>query len=402
MSSDTRAARPGAQRGPVRPALVLMGLLALALNLRASLAGYPPLLETVRADLGVSAGTAGLVQAGAVLMMAAGSFGGAAFSARFGRESALGLAVGLVALGGAVRGVPALVPLVGGSLLVGLGIGLAGVLLTGVVKEHLADRAGAATGGYVVSMMIGATVSSATAVPLAVALGGWSLSLTVWAVPAVLAIAVWVPVARRMPRAARSAARTPLPWRDPFARLVACYQAGTSMMFYGWLTWLAPYYEGQGWSPQRAGLLLAVWSIAQIPAALLAPALAERRRRWRFWAGTTLACGVVGTVGALVAPLPSVGGPWPWVVLMGIGVGAGFPLGLTVIAWRTTDSATSAATSGLALGVGYLCAGLGPLLMGVLIDVTGGFTAAISVLLAAAALQAWAIGRIGDRRRDAS
>jgi CP family cyanate transporter-like MFS transporter len=78
-------------------------------------------------------------------------------------------------------------------------------------------------------------------------------------------------------------------------------------------------------------------------------------------------------------------------------VGAGFPLGLTVIAWRTPDGAASAATSGLALGVGYVSAGLGPLLMGVLIDLTKGFPAAIAVLLAAAALQAWAIWRIGDR-----
>ena len=45
--------------GGVRPVLVLVGLLALALNLRAALAGYPPLLETVRAELGISAGTAG-------------------------------------------------------------------------------------------------------------------------------------------------------------------------------------------------------------------------------------------------------------------------------------------------------------------------------------------------------
>lgn len=392
------ARRPSARRpSALRPAVVLLGLLALAVNLRASLAGYPPLLETVRAELAISAGAAGLVQAGAVLMMATGSFAGARFGARFGREPALGLAVGFVALGGVLRGWPALAPLIGGSLLVGLGIGLAGVLLTGVVKEHLPERAGVATGGYVVSMMVGATVSSAVAVPLAVALGGWSFSLAVWAVPAVLAIAVWMPVARRMPRADRSVPRPPLPWRDPFARLVACYQAGTSLLFYGWLTWLSPYYEGQGWSPARAGLLLAVWSVAQIPAALLAPALAERHRRWRFWAGLTLGCGAVGTVGALVLPMPAVVGPWPWVVLMGIGVGAGFPLGLTVIAWRTADSAASAATSGLALGVGYLSAGLGPLLMGVLIDLTGDFRVAIAVLLAAAALQAWAIARIGDR-----
>jgi CP family cyanate transporter-like MFS transporter len=381
----------------VRPAVVLLGLLALAINLRAALAGYPPLLETVRGELGVSAGVSGFVQAAAVLMMAAGSFAGSALGARFGREWALGGAVGLVALGSAVRGVPALPALIAGSLLAGLGIGLAGVLLAGVVKEHLAEHVGAATGAYVVSMMVGATVASAVAVPLATALGGWSLSLAVWAVPATLAVAVWVPVARRTAVPGRGAPRTPLPWRDGFARLTACYQAGTSLLFYGWLTWLSPYYEGQGWSPQQAGLLLAVWSVAQIPAALLAPALAERRRRWRFWAGLTLACGVVGTAGAMLLPMPSAAGPWVWAVLLGIGVGAGFPLGLTVIAWRTPDGAASAATSGLALGIGYVSAGLGPLLMGVLIDLTKGFPAAIAVLLAAATLQAWAIWRIGDQ-----
>ena len=65
---------------------MLVGLLALALNLRAALAGYPPLLETVRAELGISAGAAGLVQAGAVLMMAVGSFAGPRIGDRFGRE----------------------------------------------------------------------------------------------------------------------------------------------------------------------------------------------------------------------------------------------------------------------------------------------------------------------------
>jgi CP family cyanate transporter-like MFS transporter len=394
--SGTTSSKRAGTRG-VRPGVVLLGLLALAVNLRAALAGYPPLLETVRAELGTSAAVAGFVQAGAVLMMAVGSFAGSTVGARFGRERALGGSVGLVALGSIVRGVPALLPLIAGSLLVGLGIGLAGVLLAGVVKEHLAERAGAATGGYVVSMLVGATVASAVAVPLATALGGWSRSLAVWAVPAVLAVAVWVPVARRTGAPDRAAPRLSLPWRSGFARTVACYQAGTSLMFYGWLTWLAPYYEGQGWSSQRAGLLLAVWTVAQIPAALLVPALAERRRRWRFWSELTLGAGAAGTLGAMVLPTPPLAGPWLWAVLIGIGVGSGFPLGLTVIAWRTADGAASAATSGLALGVGYISAGLGPLVMGALIDLTKGFSAALAVLLAAAALQGWAAWRIGDR-----
>jgi MFS transporter, CP family, cyanate transporter len=379
---------------PVRPVVLLLGVLALAANLRAALAGYPPLLETARAELGISASAAGLAQTGAVLAMAAGSFAGAAIGARFGHERALAGAVGLVAVGSLVRGLPTFPALVGGSVAVGAGIGVAGVGLTGVVKDRLTARAGAVTGGYVVAMLVGATAASAAAVPLAVLLGGWSLALAAWAVPALLAVAVWTPVARRMPRPDRDGPRSALPWRDPFARWACCYQAGTSLLVYGWMTWLPPYYQGQGFSPALAGLLLGGWSIAQMPAALLVPALAERSRRWGFWASAMLGCIAAGTLGALLLPLAPLVGPWLWIALIGIGSGAGFPLGLAVIAWRTPDGAASAATSGLALGVGYTVAGLGPLLMGVLIDVTGGYAAAIGLLLAAAAGQALAVAGI--------
>lgn len=391
----------------VRPALVLLGVLAVAANLRAALAGYPPLLETARAELGVSSGAAGLVQAGAVLTMSLGSFVASPLAARLGRELVLGASVGLIALGSLVRGVATLPALVGGSVLVGLGIGMAGVLVTGVVKEHLPDRAGVATGGYVVSMMIGATVSSAVAVPLAIGLGGWSFSLAVWAVPAVLAVGAWIPIAARIRRAgpvtgtppagAAPAAERLRPWRDPFARRAACYLCGTSGTFYGWLTWLAPLYESSGWSPQRAGLLLSVWSISQIPAALLMPAAAERRRGWRFWASLTVLASLAGTLGALLFPGATTVAPWVWAALLGIGVGGGFPLGLAVVAWRTRDAARSASVGGFALGIAYVAAGLGPLLMGVLIDVAGGYPAAIGLVLVACLLQAGAVWRIGDR-----
>ncbi|HEY9414830.1 MAG TPA: MFS transporter, partial [Pseudonocardia sp.] len=181
--SATRAARAG-----VRPIAVLVGILLLAANLRAALAAYPPLLQTVRAELALSAGAAGLVQACAVLMMGVGSFLAPRLARKPGWERALGVAVLVVGAGSLLRLVPAASALICGGLLVGGGIGAAGVLLTGVVKHHLADRAGTVTGAYVVSMMVGATAASAVTVPLAVTLGGWSRALAVWAVPAVLAV----------------------------------------------------------------------------------------------------------------------------------------------------------------------------------------------------------------------
>ncbi len=386
----------------VRPTTVLLGVLLLAANLRAALAAYPPLLETVRDQLRISAGAAGSVQASAVVLMGVGSFVAPRLAGRLGWERGLGLAVGVLAAGSALRAIPALPTLIGGSALVGWGIGAAGVLITGVVKYHLAERAGTVTGGYVVAMMIGATVASAAAVPLAVTLGGWSLSLAVWAVPAVLAVAVWWPMARRFARPVRgesAAGSTALPWRDGFARLTALFMATSSVQFYGWLTWLSPYYQSLGWSPQRAALLQALWSVAQIPAALGFAALAERRRRWAFWSSVSLVCGVSGTAGALWFPLPPVVGPWIWATLMAVGVGAGFPLGLSVIAWRSPDAATAGAASGLALGIGYLSAGVAPLLMGLLLDLTGGYPVPLALLLLVGGLQALAIALI--RRRPA-
>ena len=245
-------------------------------------------------------------------------------------------------------------------------------------------------------MMVGATVASALAVPLAVVLGGWSFSLAVWAVPAVLAVAVWEPIAHRAGRA-RAEAPAQLPWRNRFARLVACYQAGTSLMFYGWLTWLAPYYEAGGLESGEGRAVARGVERRADPGRAARPAMAERHRRWPFWAGLTHVGSPAPSVRCSCPNRPS-SGPGCGPRLMGIGVGAGFPLGLSVIAWRTPHGAASAATSGLALGVGYTVAGLGPLLMGVLIDITGGY-ARRSACCSPPGRCRRAIWRIGDRPR---
>ncbi len=309
---------PAAQSGkqpagpPVRPFVVLVGLLALALNLRAALAGYPAVLETAREQLEISAGGAGLVQTGAVLMMAVGSLAGSPVRRRFGQERALGAVVGLVAVGSVVRGVPTMAGLIVGSLLV-----------------------------------------------------GWSLSLAAWAVPAALAAAAWVPIARRTARTTRTSGRSVLPWRDGFARLTAGYLAGASLLVYGWMTWLSPYYESLGWAPRDAGLLLAAWGVAQIPAALFVPAPAERWRRWR------LCAGLAGVQRGRNDRRPAAAEP---TAARGMAVGRAdqarrqrrIPAGSVGDRLAHPDAATSAATSGLAMTVGYTVAGLGPLLMGLL------------------------------------
>jgi len=75
----------------------------------------------------------------------------------------------------------------------------------------------------------------------------------------------------------------------------------------------------------------------------------------------------VGFLGLLLAPMQH---PVLWVSLVGLGPST-FPLALTLINLRTRTPAGSAALSGFSQGVGYTVASLGPLLFGLLRQVTG-------------------------------
>lgn len=136
-----------------------------------------------------------------------------------------------------------------------------------------------------------------------------------------------------------------------------------------------------------------MFSLGQVPFALSFPALAERTR-WVTWSAVSLALGLAGTAGVLLAPEPGGPGPAVWVVLVAGGVGAGFPLGLALIAFRTPDARASEAVASMCLGTGYLVAGVAPLVMGLLRDLTGTFTAPVVLILAAGLVQAVVIARL--------
>ena len=69
-----------------------------------------------------------------------------------------------------------------------------------------------------------------------------------------------------------------------------------------------------------------------------------------------------------------------WAVLVGIGT-ATFPLILTLIGLRARTPAGTAALSGFAQSIGYLIAGIGPFGIGLLHDLSGGWTVPLLALL---------------------
>jgi CP family cyanate transporter-like MFS transporter len=100
-----------------------------------------------------------------------------------------------------------------------------------------------------------------------------------------------------------------------------------------------------------------------------------------------------GYLGVLLAPATL---PWLWMIVLGIGQGASFALALLIIALRPANPGLVTALSAMAQSVGYLLAALGPVLFGLLREVSGGWWAPLVFGLAVVGAQTvagWLAGR---------
>jgi CP family cyanate transporter-like MFS transporter len=70
-----------------------------------------------------------------------------------------------------------------------------------------------------------------------------------------------------------------------------------------------------------------------------------------------------------------------WVVILGLGQGAAFAIGLTLLVLRTRTHDSTAQLSAMAQSFGYLIAGLGPLVVGALHSSSGGWHVPLVFLL---------------------
>ena len=395
---------PGARPLPLPSVWIMaLALIAVAANLRTAITSVPPLLDVISADLGLSHAAAGALTTLPVLCMGLFAPVASVVAHRLGAVAAVLAAILAILAGTASRFAADSWPILyAGTAVAGVGIALAGTLLPRLVKTFFPpERAGLVTGLYMLAMMGGAALSSALSVPLADRLGSWQASLGSWSVIALVGTLAWAPFTRRANphHTPDEAGPGRLPWRHRTAWLVAAYLALQSWAFYSAVTWLAPTYVEQGWSPSAAGYLAAVFSGTQIVSGLLGPVLSDRTADLRRLLLPVAALGTLGCIGIWVAPLAA---PWLWASVVGLGQGAAFSLGLVLLVRYSATPEASGRLTGMAFFASYSIASLGPLAMGLVRDVTGGLSLVWAVLAAAGVVQALVVLRLrpGLRRID--
>ncbi|WP_248794735.1 CynX/NimT family MFS transporter [Pseudomonas sp. MWU13-2105] len=363
------------QQHPVlrRPWLLLLGLVLVALNLRPALSSMAPLLGEVSRSLGLSAAKAGLLTTLPVLCLGLAAPLAPLLARRFGSERVV-LGILLTLAGGIIlRSSLGEFGLFAGSVLAGASIGVIGVLLPGIVKRDFAKQAGTMTGVYTMALCLGAALAAGATVPLSQHFAGsWSIGLGFWVLPALLAAMFWLPQVGQKHGAHHVAYRVRGLLRDPLAWQVTLYMGLQSSLAYIVFGWLPSVLIGRGLSATQAGIVLSGSILIQLISSLATPWLATRGKDQRLAIVVVMVLTLGGLFGCLYAPLE---GLWGWAILLGLGQGGTFSLALTLIVLRSRDAHVAANLSGMAQGIGYTLASMGPFAVGLVHDLSGGWDA---------------------------
>lgn len=390
MSSSPTVGRapaaPGARR---RRGLLLLApgfaLVLVALCLRGPFSAVGPVGADLRDEFGLSTAALGLLTALPLVCFGVVSAVAPRLAARLGAHRAvLGAAV-VLSIGVAVR-LGGTAGLFLGTVLLTGGIAVVNVLLPALARAEYAERAPTVVGMTTCCMGLSAALGAGLAQPLTAATGSARTGLALWLVPALAAVVALAVLARARGGAGsggRPARRAIL--RDRVALQVTFFFGLQSLSFYAMLAWLPDVLrDDAGLSPVAAGSLLALAALLGAPASLVVPALAARRSGQGGWVLAAGALIAVGVVGLLTAPAAA---PVLWSLSWGLGTGVAFPLAMTLVLLRTRDVAQTGRLSAAAQSTGYLLAATGPLSVGLLQDLTGGWQLGLVLLLVLVTVQ---------------
>lgn len=376
--------------------LLVLGIVLAALNLRTAVTSVGPLLDQLSAGLGMSNIGTGLLTTLPVLAFATVGSITPALSRKVGEHRLLLLALITLGVGLLVRASVDSAPVFLLTSAVALSGGAVGnVLIPTLIKRHFPGRAGFMTTVYTTALAVGTMLAAAATVPIERAAGGdWHIALGAWAALAVVAVIPWLALLRSEPErdAGRADSGPGKLVRSKLAWSVAVYFGTQSMIAYIMFGWLAKILTDGGYTTSQAGMVLGAFTALSIPVSMVVPTVASRFRDQRPVVAGLVAFYAIGFAGLWFAPASTA---WIWVMFVGVGMGS-FPLALTMLALRTRTPEATAALSAFGQSTGYLIAGVGPILVGVLYQATGGWTLPYVLLFAVLAVQlvtGWYAGR---------
>lgn len=344
----------------------------------------PPLAPFIGDELALSQALTGALTTLPILMLAVGSMPGSLAIARIGPRNTLALAMIIMVIGSAGRGlVPDTLSLMIASAVMGIGVSMMQPALPALLPRWLEPHHLAlGTAIYMNGMLMGEFIGAGITLPVLMPLldDSWRATLLVWSLPALLvAAALFLPKRDRV-RPARKVAWLP-DWHNPLTLRLGLLLGLSGSLFFGLNAYMANLLQQQGQFHRLADALF-WYNLAQVAASLV---MLKMARRWIGRTGviaTLASLSILGAIGAIVFT-----GWWSIVSATAMSLVAGMLLiSLVAIPPLVVNAAETGRLSAGTFLVGYTVAFVVPMVGGLLADWTGDARHALLTMIAYAIL----------------
>lgn len=394
MTADDGGARPFRAPAHSYRWAMLAGVWLVYFSFGLFVASMAPLVAPITAELGISHGAMGVVLGAWPLVYIASSIPAGALIDRVGPRRSLMLCAVLIVLSGILRSVADdYLSMFLAVAVFGIGGPLISIGAPKVMSLWFEGRErGVAMGIYISGPAVGniAALSLTNSVMMPLHGGDWRAVLFAYAGVAALCGALWAlvsahPASRAMERRiAGEPRRSQIEvFREllsgPVVRLVLAMSVGMFIFNHGLNNWLPEILRAGGMDAAAAGYWASIPTAVGIFAALTIPRLATEDRRLLVLGLLFLAAGAA----TMLLHLPA--GPLLVVGLACQGVARGAMMAVAVLVLVESpgvDSRNSGAAGGLFFSAAEVGGVLGPVLVGALHDLTGGFAASLHMMTA--------------------
>lgn len=358
--------------------ILTIGIVFIAFNLRPAITSVGPLIRLIREDVNISNGIAGLLTSLPLIAFAIVSPIVPKVARKYTNERTLIIGLLLIIVGIGLRSVAILTTLFLGTFIIGTGIAICNVLLPSIIKDNFPLKIAFMTGLYSTAMGVFAALASGLSYPSTTVLNiNWQSSLLLWAIPAIMAVLIWMYISRKkfvkkktkpeLLEGGNSVNNNRM-WSSALAWQVATLLGLQSFLFYVTISWLPEILHDYGVSLSTGGWMLSFAQIIGLPFSFLVPVMAGKLKSQSIIAasmGVSALCGYGGLLlgSSILVMIISI-------VLIGITLSGGFALALTLLGLRAKTPEHASELSGMAQSVGYLLAAIGPFAIGTLFDFT--------------------------------
>nr|WP_282103899.1 MFS transporter [Marinobacter alexandrii] len=359
------------------PVAVLLWLAGVYLRVPVLVA--PPLAPFISDELALSQALTGALTTLPILMLAVGSMPGALSIARIGPRNTLALAMVIMVIGSAGRGlVPDTLSLMIASAVMGFGVSMMQPALPALLPRwlephHLALGSAIYMNGMLMGEFIGAGITLPVLMPLLD--NSWRATLMAWSLPALLVAAALFLPKRDRARPVRKPAWLP-DWHNPLTLRLGLLLGLSGTLFFGLNAYMANLLESQGQLDKLPEALF-WYNLAQVAASLI---MLKMARRWVGRSEVIATLASIAIIGAIVAVVAS--GWWSIIsaTLMSLVAGMLLILLVAIPPLVVSASETGRLSAGTFL-VGYTVAFVVPMTGGLVADWTGDARHALLIMI---------------------